>query len=323
MDPLRVQCLMELAYGPVPSRRLGQSLGINNVPPTTCTYACVYCQLGSTTNPETDRQAFFDPAEIESAIEDRLAALGPEETVDYVTFVPDGEPTLDANLGETIDRLQRFPVDVAVITNGSLLRLESVRADLARADWLSVKVDAADHEVWTQVDRPHGAVDFEAVRDGIVRFARDFEGTLTTETMLVAGVNDGAAVEPTAELVGEIAPDTAFVAVPPPPPDEEWVEPPDEAEVTRAYRTFSEYVDDVEYLIGAEGDTFASTGDPRTDLLGVTAVHPMRASQVSALLDREDADWSVVEDLLDAGELIELEYDAETFYVRPISPDRH
>jgi len=313
---------MELAYGPVPSRRLGQSLGINNVPPTTCTYACVYCQLGSTTRPATERQEFVDPGEIESAVENRLADLAPEESIDHLTFVPDGEPTLDAALGETIDRLERFDIDLAVITNGSLLRLRSVREDLAAVDWLSVKVDAADPAVWTQVDRPHGAADFEAVREGVLTFAEEFAGTLTTETMLVAGVNDGDAVAPTARLVGEIDPDTAYVAVPTRPPDEEWVEPPDEAEVARAHQVFSEFVEDVEYLIGAEGDTFASTGDPRRDILGVTAVHPMRTDQIERLLARDDADWSLVEDLLAAGELIELEYGEQTFYMRPISPDR-
>ncbi|MFW5965382.1 MAG: radical SAM protein [Halodesulfurarchaeum sp.] len=313
---------MELAYGPVPSRRLGQSLGINNVPPTTCTYACVYCQLGTTTRPETERQRFFDPEEIEAAVADRLADLDPGEYLDHLTLVPDGEPTLDAALGETIDRLARFDADIAVITNGSLLRLASVREDLAPVDWISVKVDAADPGTWTRIDRPHGAVDFEAVREGLLAFAAEFEGTLTTETMLVEGVNDGDEVEHTARLVGEIDPDTAYVAVPTRPPDEEWVQPPSEEVVARAYRIFTNHADDVEYLIGAEGDSFASTGDPRRDLLGVTAVHPMRTDQVEALLAEDGSDWSLLEDLLAAGELIELEYGEETFYMRPISPDR-
>ena len=313
---------MELAYGPVPSRRLGQSLGINNVPPTTCTYACVYCQLGSTTNPASERATFQGPDAIESAVADRLAALGPEETIDHLTIVPDGEPTLDVNLGETIDRLGQFDADVAVITNGSLLHREDVRADLAGVDWISIKVDAGDPETWTAVDRPHGAVDFETERDGILSFAAEFDGTLTTETMLVDGVNDGQAVGPTADLVAEIDPDTAYVAIPTRPPDEEWVEPPDERAVTAAYRRLADVVEDVEYLIGAEGDTFASTGDPREDILGVTAVHPMREDQIETLLDREDADWAVVEELLAAGDLVELDYDETTFYVRPISPNR-
>ncbi|MFW6384248.1 MAG: radical SAM protein [Halodesulfurarchaeum sp.] len=313
---------MDIAYGPVPSRRLGRSLGINNVPPTTCTYACVYCQLGSTTNPAAERTTFRDPAAIEAAVADRLAALDPGESIDHLTIVPDGEPTLDAALGETIDRLGRFEADVAVITNGSLLHRQDVRDDLAAADWLSVKVDAGDPETWTAVDRPHGAVDFETERRGILSFAATFDGTLTTETMLVEGVNDGEAVPATADLVAEIDPETAYVAIPTRPPDEDWVHPPDERAVTEAYRRFTAVLDDVEYLIGAEGDTFASTGDPRTDILGVTAVHPMREDQIRALLDREDADWTVVEELLSAGDLVELDYDETTFYVRPISPDR-
>ena len=312
---------MELAYGPVPSRRLGQSLGINNVPPKTCTYACVYCQLGTTAMAPTDLQSFHSPEAIENAVERRIQAVrNAGESIDYLTFVPDGEPTLDVSLGETIDRLGRFDVDIAVLTNGSLLWKPAVRDGLADVDWISVKVDAGTADVWRRIDRPHESLSFERVIQGIESFAESFSGTLTTETMLVDGINsDETRLRSTASLVADLSPDTAFLAVPTRPPAEDWVEPPPEQAVAMAYRIFEEHVDSVEYLIGAEGDTFASTGDAVADILGVTAVHPMRKPALEKLLARDDAEWEVVEGLLGDGELMEIEYGGETFYMQPIA----
>jgi len=312
---------MDLAYGPVPSRRLGRSLGINNIPPKTCTYACIYCQLGPTTATGTERRAFYDPDEIGQAVAERVAAVrGADESIDYLSFVPDGEPTLDANLGETIDRVRQFGIDVAVITNGSLVDRPDVRADLAKADYVSVTIDAGEPNTWKTIDRPHGRLEFDAIVRDLRRFAASFEGTLTTETMLVDGVNDGEDdLRATADLVGEVDPDVAYVAVPTRPPAEDWVEPAGETAVGMAYRSFEDQVDDVEYLIGAEPDDFASTGDVEADVLGVTAVHPMRESGLRDLLDRADADWSVIERLLESGELVEREFGDERFYMRPIT----
>lgn len=311
---------MELAYGPVPSRRLGQSLGINTIPPKTCTYACVYCQLGPTTTTGSDRLEFFSAEEIITAVKQRVAAVREtDETIDYLSIVPDGEPTLDASLGETIDGLAELDSDVAVFTNGSLLAQPGVRADLSKADWVSLKVDAGRADTWREIDRPNSSLSFEAITRGMQLFAEAFDGTLTTETMLVAGCNDDEAqLRDTAELVGAIDPETAYLAVPTRPPAEAWVEPADEQALALAYSIFEGHTDTVEYLIGAEESTFAATGDAKADLLGVTAVHPIREGALRDLLDRNDAEWSVVEHLLETGELLERRYDGETFYLRPI-----
>ncbi|QGN06735.1 radical SAM protein [Halorhabdus sp. CBA1104] len=311
---------MDLAYGPVPSRRLGQSLGVNTIPPKTCTYACVYCQLGPTTTTGTDRLEFFSLEEIETAVCDRVEQVrATGEEIDYLSIVPDGEPTLDANLGDMIDRLGEFDIDVAVISNASLLSKPGVRADLAKADWVSLKADAGTAETWRQVDRPNGTLSFDAITRGMELFAEEFTGTLTTETMLVDGLNDDeTTLRETAELVATVDPNTAYLAVPTRPPDEEWVEPASEGALASAYSIFDDRLDTVEYLIGAEGASFAATGDGRADILGVTAVHPMQEGGLRELLDRDDADWTVVDALLDAGTLLEREYGGETFYLRPV-----
>ncbi len=143
------------AYGPVPSRRLGRSLGINNIPPKTCTYSCVYCQLGRTDDLKTERTNFYDPEKLKKAVEGKVSRLEKkDEEIDYLSFVPDGEPTLDVKLGKEIKLVSEFGIDVAVISNASLIADSEVRSDLAEADWVSLKVDAVSEDVWRKVNRP-------------------------------------------------------------------------------------------------------------------------------------------------------------------------
>jgi wyosine [tRNA(Phe)-imidazoG37] synthetase (radical SAM superfamily) len=309
-----------IAFGPVPSRRLGKSLGINHIPPKMCTYSCVYCQLGRTTQMQVERQAFYPVDEIVRAVEEQLRrAVARDEAVDYMAFVPDGEPTLDANLGRAIEALRPLGVPIAVISNASLLSREDVRADLMGADWVSLKVDAADEQAWRRVDRPHGRLDLAAIQDGAQAFARSFQGTLVSETMLVAGVNDGPAqIEAIAHFLGKLRPATAYLAVPTRPPAEAWVHVPDEGTLNRAYQILSATAGPVEYLIGYEGDAFAFTGDVEADLLSITAVHPMREDAVRAILARAGAKWEVVTRLVEEGELVVTLYCGHHFYVRKL-----
>lgn len=305
-------------FGPVPSRRLGRSLGINNIPPKACSYSCVYCQVGPTRTPESSPRAFYPPDEIHRSVAERLEALAQRgERVDWLTFVPDGEPTLDASLGETIDRLRAFGIPIAVISNASLAWCEDVRAALAKADWLSLKVDATDPAVWRQVNRPCPALHLDAILDGIARLASDYRGTLTTETMLVAGVNDTAeSVSGVAGFLGGVAPAVAHLAVPTRPPAEPYVRPPDETALVRSYELFRARVPRVEYLIGDEGSAFASAGSAESELLAITAVHPLREEALRSLLANSRAQWPVVERLLAAGALRRVEYQGQRFYVR-------
>jgi len=307
-----------IAFGPVPSRRLGRSLGINHIPPKTCTYSCAYCQVGRTTRMRADRRAFYDPAEIERAVREQITRV--RETggsVDFLTFVPDGEPTLDVNLGREIALLRPLGVKTAVITNGSLLWCEDVIQDLMEADWVSLKVDATREEVWRRVNRPHRALRLASILDGMRRFAQEYRGELTTETMLVAGVNDDeGCLGEIADFLARLRPAVAYLAVPIRPPAERWVRSPDEEAINRAYQVFSSGLERVELLTGYEGDAFAFTGDAEADLLSITAVHPMREEAVAAFLARAGAGWTVVQRLIAQGELVETEYEEHKFYIR-------
>ena len=244
-----------IAYGPVPSRRLGRSLGVNNIPPKICTYSCVYCQLGRTIKMQVEREAFYEPEEVMHDVREKVqGAEAAGEPIDHITFVPDGEPTLDLNLGHEIDLLRPLGIGIAVISNASLVWREDVQEELARADWVSLKVDAASEEIWRQVNRPHRRLQLRAMQDGMLAFADQFKGVLATETMLVDGANDSEdALEEVADFLARLKPDRAYVAMPTRPPAEPWAHGPDEETVNRAYQIISERVEHTEYLIGYEG----------------------------------------------------------------------
>ena len=305
-------------YGPVPSRRLGQSLGINNIPPKICTYSCVYCQLGRTIDLQCERRRFYDPEVIFKDTERQIRkARDRDERVDYLTIVPDGEPTLDVNLGREIGLLKSLGIKIAVIENASLLWREEVRNELGEADWVSLKVDAVTEETWRRVNRPHGALKHDTVLEGMKDFADTFKGELATETMMIQGLNDSVEeVEKISDFLAELRPSKAYIAIPTRPPAEEWVRPADEQALNRAYQIFDGKLEHVEHLIGYEGNAFAFTGNVEEDLLSITSVHPMREEGVAELLSKAGSDWSIIEKLLGERRLIELEYRGNKFYMR-------
>jgi wyosine [tRNA(Phe)-imidazoG37] synthetase (radical SAM superfamily) len=317
---------VKLAFGPVPSRRLRKSLGINNIPAKTCSYSCVYCQLGRTINMATERQAFYTSEDIFREVKRKVdEASSRNERVDYLTFVPDGEPTLDINLGKEIFILKQIEIQIAVITNASLIWREDVKENLLEMDLVSLKVDAVSEDLWRRVNRPHKDLKLDAILEGIREFANEFEGTVISETMLIDGINYGDEFEKTADFLKNLKRlDKAYIAIPTRPPAEEWVKPAKEETLNTAFQIFSEKLgaDRVEYLIGYEGNAFAFTGRVEEDLLSITAVHPMRKEAVKEFLKKANANWHVIEKLLEEDKLIELEYEGNRYYMRRLSSRR-
>jgi wyosine [tRNA(Phe)-imidazoG37] synthetase (radical SAM superfamily) len=269
-------------------------------------------------NMQVDREAFHRPEDIVDAVQRRV-----EETrsaggaVDYLTFVPDGEPTLDLNLKREIDLLKPLGIPIAVISNNSLIWQEEVKNDLAEADWVSLKVDAVDESVWRRVNRPHRKLNLNAILEEALAFSQIFEGELATETMLVANVNDGEqTLRNVAGFLAQLHPHCAYLSIPTRPPADKRVHPPDEHIVNRGYQILSEKVRRLEYLTGYEGDAFASTGNVKEDLLSITAVHPMREAAVGSLLKRAGADWTIVHQLVANNQIIEAQYGGHKYYVR-------
>ena len=309
-----------IVFGPVPSRRLGRSIGINNIPPKVCTYSCVYCQLGRTKKMEIERRDFYDPREIQERVADKMAsakAMG--ESVDFLTFVPDGEPTLDGHLGDVIDLIRTMGKKIAVITNASLLANQDVRDDLTKADWVSVKIDSVEETIWRKINRPHRSLSLPKILDGIVEFSEQYAGELFSETMLIHDLNDGEdQIKKLAAFVHRIPGVSSYLSVPVRPPAEKWVQPPTEDALVRAYQILRSESNHVEFLIGYEGDAFAFTGDVERDLLSITAVHPMREEAVAEFLKKADADWSTVDRLIDRGVMVQKMFQGHTFYARKL-----
>jgi len=307
-----------ITFGPVPSRRLGRSLGINNIPAKHCSYSCLYCQVGPTAGQEDVPRSFYLPNEIQRSVAQRVdAAHRSGEQIDYLTLVPDGEPTLDVNLAETIELLRPLGIKIAVISNASLIWRKEVQARLYKADWVSLKVDATNESVWRTVNRPHERLGLDQILNGIRTFAQGFDGVLATETMLLAGLNDDpVSVNGIADFLADVNPDKAYLAVPTRPPAELDVRAPDELMLVRAYHILESKGVNVEYLIGDEGDSFALAGGVEAELLAITAVHPMRREAVETLLAKADADWSVVDKLESEGKLKHVAYTDRVFYVR-------
>ena len=304
-------------FGPVPSRRLGQSLGINNVKAKTCSYSCVYCQLGRTKSLQLKRETFYKLNELFKELENYLINLEEKEQLDYITFVADGEPTLDLNLGRALERIKEFGIKTAVISNASLITEAEVRKELKSADWVSLKIDAVSESLWKKIDRPHGSLDLAEILKGIKIFSREYRGELATETMLVKGINDQKEeLKKIADFIKNLDTTHSYIAVPTRPPAENFVEKAVPEKINMAYQIFKSRNIKTEYLIGYEGNKFSSTGDLEKDLLNITAVHPLKEDAVTELIKKTGSSWKTVADLIAANKIITAKFNGDKFYLR-------
>ena len=198
------KCGVTHVFGPVPSRRLGRSLGIDVVPYKTCSYNCIYCQVGITTNLTLERREWVPLANVLAELKTKL-----ERRPDYITISGSGEPTLYSGLGELIAGIKAITdVPVAVLTNGSLLWMDQVRKDLSRADVVCPTLDAGDEETFKTINRAHHGVTFEQMIDGLVLFRQEYQGQCWLEVFLVEGVNaTELQVSKMARLASRIRPD--------------------------------------------------------------------------------------------------------------------
>ena len=192
-------------FGPVPSRRLGLSLGVDLVPYKVCSYDCIYCEVGPTTAKTVERKEYVPLEEVKAELE-AFRSLGIE--TDYITFSGFGEPTLHSGLGELIQWIrERFDQPIAVLTNGSLLKDPRVREELMGAHMVLPNLDAGTPRVFDMINRPHPRVSFHEMVEGIKTFTREFPGEVWLEIVLVRGINDNREeLEALAKLVREIDP---------------------------------------------------------------------------------------------------------------------
>jgi len=269
---------------------------------------------------QTKRESFYEPSLVGQTVREQVEnAKRNDNKIDYLTFVPDGEPTLEINLGKQIDALRSMGMKIAVISNGSLISQKEVRTALGKADWVSLKADAVSETIWKKVDRPHKSLVLSEILEGAKTFAKDFEGHLSTETMLIKDINDSKAqVSQVADFLQQLKPDSAYLAIPTRPPAEDWAKPANEEAINRSFQVFNRQLENVEYLIGYEGNEFSFSGDIEKDILSITSVHPMKEEGVKELLKRGSADWNIIEKLIEKEKLIRTNFEGENFYIRKL-----
>jgi len=218
---------MSQIFGPVPSRRLGFSLGIDTVPYKTCSLDCIYCQLGKTTNKTIERKEYISCDDILPEIEEIL--LKQKERIDYITFSGSGEPTLNSRMKTIINSIKKLAsIPIAVLTNGTLLFQPETREELMEADLVIPSLDAVSEEVFKKVNRPHHSLRIDKIIDGLSDFSQEFKGKIWLEIMIVKGTNDSPQeIKRMAEAIEKIKLDKIQLNTVVRPPVEEFAQPVD------------------------------------------------------------------------------------------------
>lgn len=275
---------MKYVFGPVPSRRLGQSLGIDPVPLKTCNWNCVYCQLGRTIPLVNERREYFPREEMVAEAKQALESHLPGE-IDWITFIGSGETTLHASIGWMIQQMKSLThLPVAVITNGSLLYLPEMRLELATADAVLPSLDAGNATLYRKINRPHPDVTFQRLVDGLIAFRKEYQGKLWVEVMLVRGLNDTeTALSEIASVLKLIQPDEVHILQPTRPPVENWVQPADEAGLMRARTILGDIARVIQPAIGS----FDLSGNESVvdAVVGIITRHPMQEDELIETLN--------------------------------------
>lgn len=293
---------MSKVFGPVPSRRLGQSLGIDTIPSKTCIWNCVYCQLGRTRPVTNERRSYFPREDILEEVRSALKTHLPG-AIDWITFVGSGEPTLHSDIGWLVQEVKALTsIPVAVITNGALLYLPEVRAALSVADAVMPSLDAGSAALYRKLNRPHVQATFKRHVDGLVAFRNGYSGKLWVEVMLVKGCNDSEAeLRELAKVLERVHPDEVHLLLPTRPPAETWVRPTDEEGLLRARSILGQ----VARIVHPASGTFDfSVVDSLLDSIhGVITRHPMREDELKQAVGcRSSAETkNVLDKLLSSG----------------------
>lgn len=266
-------------YGPVPSRRMGISIGISPIPKKYCNYSCVYCQLGRTTDMTNTRRPYFLVSDI---IEEFKTYLKEGVDFDIVTIVGEGEPTLYLNLGELILEIKKLTSKpIAVITNGSLLSDAQVRNDLKNADIVLPSLDAPNKEIFKEINRPFGEIVFKDVIDGLRKFSNDYKGELWIEIMIVKDINDSTETfMEFKKLLDTIDYDRLYINAPIRPPAESFVSQPSDKAILEATKLLGGI--SIDRLV-SEG-FYSEVKDDYSAIKSIIKRHPMNQYEIKSFL---------------------------------------
>lgn len=301
-------------YGPVPSRRLGRSLGIDLVPFKTCTYDCVYCQLGRTTHRTVERREYVST---DAALAQLQAKLATGIAPDYISLAGSGEPTLNSGIGRLLPAIKGLTdIPVAVITNGSLLWMDEVCGELLAADVVLPSLDAGDAPMFKRVNRPDPAVTFELMVEGLTGFAKRFRGETWLEVMLLAGLTDmPAEAAKIATLVRAIGPTRTQLNTASRPAADSSVQPVPPEKMAVLTELFGAEVDVVSEPFQDKGKGAEASNATKNDIIVLLARRPCSAGDIAAGLGLHTLDvLKHLDTLLAGGKISPVTRDGTTFY---------
>jgi len=273
---------LKYIFGPVPSRRLGRSLGIDLVPNKTCTFDCIYCELGRTTHKTILRQSHVSPREIQGELEIYLSGL--EKKPDYITLSGSGEPTLNINIREIIRRIKEITsTPVAVLTNSSLLSLNEIRMDLSEADVVLPSLDAITPALFEYVNRPHASLGIEGIISGLIQFRNQYRGQIWLEVVFCRGINDDKEeIERLKGVIERIQPDRVQLNTPVRPPAEEFAYPLTTAQLEEIRKKLGGKAEIISEFTAPLGEEFNSVKD--TEILNLIKRRPCTTEDISKAL---------------------------------------
>jgi wyosine [tRNA(Phe)-imidazoG37] synthetase (radical SAM superfamily) len=299
-------------YGPVPSRRLGFSLGVDILPFKTCTLDCIYCQLGPSSRTTVRRRTFFDPKAVLGQVRKAVASGA---RIDHITFSGSGEPTLNRSLGEIIRGIKEMTgVPVVVLTNGTLLDRRDVRRDLREADIVVPNLDAATPGLFSRVNRPDKALRLDRMLEGLSAFRREFKGEIWLEVMLIAGVNDAPGhVRKLRKIIDASGADKVQLNTVIRPPAERAARPLGEARMRAICRAFGPRCE-IAVAFAKKAKAPSRAGLERS-ILAMVRRRPVTASDVAASLGRDPARVAeALACLVSAGRIKSVKHAAKAYY---------
>jgi wyosine [tRNA(Phe)-imidazoG37] synthetase (radical SAM superfamily) len=273
---------LKYIFGPVPSRRLGRSLGVDLIPYKTCTFDCIYCDVGRTTRKTTSRQSYVPPEEIQGELEFSLSVL--EKKPDYITISGSGEPTLNTNIGEIIRKIKDITsTPVAVLTNSSLLSFSEVRRDLLEADLILPSIDAVTPAFFEYINRPHQSLKIEEIISGLIQFRNQYRGQIWLEVVFCRGINDDKEeIERLKGVIERIQPDRVQLNTPVRPPAEEFAYPLTTTQLEEIRKKLGDKAEIISEFTAPLGEEFNSVKD--TEILNLIKRRPCTTEDISKAL---------------------------------------